>query len=165
MIDFSHLSPVVSLLMEDGTEIQFDLYRADGEVNPSPEECKRSLKGIKLSYAFCGEQDFGIKPLEEEFKVNKKGIVTKIPKDLKIDSNSYVKSIRYGKDSSLDPIISRITRDTGIIGYWDERNLLICASQNYDFIIDKIKKLFCPKHVKFSLQANTLGYDLLILAV
>ena len=165
MIDFSHLSPVVSLLMEDGTEIKFNLYRADGEVNPSPEECKGNLKGIKLSYAFCGEQDFGIKPLEEEFKVNKKGIVTKIPKDLKIDSNSYVKSIRYGKDSSLDPIISRITRDTGIIGYWDEENLLICASQNYDFIIDKIKKLFCPKHVKFSLQANTLGYDLLILAV
>lgn len=165
MIDFSHLSPVVSLLMEDGTEIKFNLYRADGEVNPSPEECKGNLKGIKLSYAFCGEQDFGIKPLEEEFKVNKKGIVTKIPKDLKIDSNSYVKAIMYGKTSNLDPLTSKIAKDTGVVGYWDEENLLICASQNYGFVIDKIKKLFCPKHIKFSLQANTLGYDLLILAV
>ena len=165
MIDSTHLSPVVSLLMEDGREIEFKLYRHDGEINPSSKECKGRIRKIRLSYAFCGEQDFGIKPLEEKFKVNKKGIVTKIPKDLKIDSNSYVKAIMYGKTSNLDPLTSKIAKDTGVVGYWDEENLLICASQNYGFVIDKIKKLFCPKHIKFSLQANTLGYDLLILAV
>lgn len=165
MIDFRHLSPVVSLLMKDGRKIEFNLYRFDGEINPSPEECKGELKGIELSYAFCGEQDIGIKSLEEEFKVNNLGVITKIPKNFKIDSNSYVKVLKCGKSANLDPKLSKITKETGVIGYWDDSNLLICVSQNYDFVIDKIKKLFCPKHVKIVLRTNSLGYDLIILAI
>lgn len=164
MIDSTHLSPVVCLLMEDGREIEFKLYRHDGEINPSSKECKGRIRKIRLSYAFCGEQDFGIESLEDNFKVKKNGIITKIPKDLEVITNENVKAIRYGELARTDPLLERYAKDTGVIGYWDDANLFICASHEYGFVIDEIYKLFCPKHVKFALKANSLGYDLIILA-
>lgn len=92
MMDLSHVSPKTYLLTEDNRTIEFKKYRHDDEKMPAPEECKGVLKGVCLSYAFCGEQDFGIEPIARQFgATDQNGTITKIPKELEIIESEGVK--------------------------------------------------------------------------
>lgn len=84
-MDLSHVSPETYLLTEDDRTITFKKYRHDDEKKPVPEECKGILKGVSLSYASCGEQDFGIESMARQFgATDRYRIITKIPKELEI---------------------------------------------------------------------------------
>lgn len=164
-MEFSHVSPETYLLTEDDRTIKFKKYRNIGEDKPHPDECKGKIKGVCLSYAFCGEQDFGIRPLADAFGVKgNNGIINKVP--LEIVEADGVRAIRYGKYASLDDDMVQGAMEAGLIGYWDDANLIICAAPEYGFIIDSIKNMFKPKHVRFGFHTVALQIrNLLILAM
>lgn len=159
-----NISPEICFFMTRGKVITFKTFRRLGEEKPLIDECKDELTGISLSYAFCGEQDFGIHPLAKAFDaLNNDLIIKKVP--LKIIESKGVKAIMYGNDAELDRNIICKARKAGVIGYWDKSNLLICAAPEYSFLIDSIKEMMVPKHVKFGFKGIFGGrYHLLILA-
>lgn len=163
-MDFSHVSPETYLLTEDDRTIEFKLYRYDDGKKPSPEECKGTLKGVCLSYAFCGEQDFGIKPMATAFgATDKNGTINKVPLEL-VEADG-VRAIKFGNYVRLDDSMIQGAKGAGIIGYWDDSNLIICAAPEYGFVIDSIKEMFKPKHVRFGFSRSFAGGNLLILAI
>ena len=165
MMDLSHFSPETYLLTEDGRTIKFERYCRNDEKKPTVEECKGALKGVCLSYACCGEQDFGIKPMAKQFGATEKnGTITNIPKELKIVELQGVKAIKFGSYAGLDSRIVKATLDAGVIGYWDDANFIICASSEYGFVIDSIHNMFKPKHVRFGFSRSFAGCNLLILS-
>lgn len=166
MMDFSHVSPEALLLTEDDRTIVFKKYRYDDEKKPSPDECKGKLKGVCLTYAFCGEQDFGIEPMARQFGATGSGMtVNKIPKNLEIVEAENVKAIKFGSYAKLDSVMIKGAMEAGVVGYWDDCNLIICASPEYSFVIDSIKAMFKPKHVRFGFSRSFAGANLLILAI
>ena len=166
MMDLSHVSPETYLLTEDDRTIKFKRYRYADEKMPTPEECKGVLKGVCLSYAFCGEQDFGIEPMARQFgATGKNGTITKIPKELEIIESEGVKAIKFGSYAKLDSGMIRAAKEAGVIGYWDDANLIICASSEYEFVIKSIREMFKPKHVRFAFSRSFAGRNLLILAI
>lgn len=133
---------------------------------PAPEECKGVLKGVCLSYAFCGKQDFGIEPIARQFgAIDQNGTITKIPKELEIIESEGVKAIKFGNYAKLDFGMIRATKEAGIIGYWDNANLIICASPEYEFVINSIRVMLKPQHVRFAFSRLFTGRNLLILAL
>lgn len=166
MMDLSHVSPETYLLTEDNKTITFKKYRHDDEKKPVPEECKGFLKGVCLSYAFCGEQDFGIEHILRQFgATGKYRTITKIPKQLEIIESEGITAIKFGSYAKLDSGMIGATREAGVIGYWDNANLIICASPEYKFVINSIREMFKPNMVRFGLSSGFAGSNLLILAI
>ena len=164
MMDYSHVSPEVYLRKEDDTTIEFKKNRHDDEKKPSPEECKGKLTGVCLTYACCGEQDFGIKSMATAFDATgSKGRIKKVP--LEVVESEGVRAIKYGRNAQLDEIMMRGAKEAGIIGYWDDANLIICAAPEYGFVIDSIKEMFKPNNVRFGFSRSFAGRNLLILAI
>lgn len=163
-MDYSHVSPETYLLTEDDRTIEFKKYRYGDENKPSPDECKGKLKGVCLAYAFCGEQDFGIKPMATAFgATGKNGTINKVPLEL-VEADG-VRAIKFGGYARLDEIMIQGAKEAGVIGYWDDSNLIICAAPEYGFVIDSIKAMFKPKHVRFGFNRSFAGCNLLILAI
>lgn len=165
-MDLSNVSPETYLFTEDDRTIKFKKYRHNDEKMPTPEECKGVLKGVSLSYAFCGEQDFGIDPMAKQFgATGKNRTITKIPKELEIIESEGVKAIKFGRYAKLNSRMVRKTMEAGVIGYWDDSSLIICASPEYEFVINSIQEMFKPNHVRFGFSRSLFGYNLLILAI
>lgn len=166
MMDLSHVSPQTYLLTEDNRTIKFENYRHGDEKVPTPEECKCKLKGVCLAYAFCGEQDFGIRPMAEEFKATGTNMtINKIPKELEVIESNGVRAIKFGNYARLDSGMIRATMEAGVIGYWDDANFIVCASPEYSFVIDEIKAMFKPKQIRFGFSRSFGGANLLILSI
>lgn len=164
-MEFGAVSPKTYLLTEDIRTITFDKYWNEGEYKPKLEECMGIIKGVRLSYAFRGEQDVSIKPLLDALGVTDDyGLITKVP--LETGEEDGARFIKYGRDSKLNDNTIQAAKKVGIIGYWDDPNLMICAAPEYDFVIDSISKMFTPKKVRlgFNRGAGNIR-DLLILAV
>lgn len=164
MMDFGNVSPVIYFITEDDNAVEFRKYRFGDEKKPSPDECKGKLRGIRLDYACCGEQDWGIEPMARAFGCKgNNGIIHKIP--LELVEEKGVRAIKFGNYAQLDDQMVRRTKEAGIIGYWDDSNLIICAAPEYGFVIDSIKELFKPKRVRFAFNRSFAGSNLLILAI
>ena len=160
---YSHVSPEVILLKEDNKQINFKKYLYEEEKKPTPDDCKDKIKGIMLTYAFCGEQDFGIKPLEKAFGVDKKGIIKKAPIEL-IEKDG-VRAIKFGRYIHLNELMIKGAKNSGLIGYWDEENIIICAAPEYGFIIDSIKELIKPNRAWLGLEDLLFGNNLMIVEI
>ena len=165
-MEMRHVSPELYLLTEDGKMLEFLRKRNEDEKNPTPDECRGPLKGVSLSYAFCGEQDFGIGPLAKMFGAanESEGIITKIPEELEIIEFDGVKAIKIGRYVELDSDMVEETKKVGIIGYWDNSQFIICASPEYEFVIDSIREMFKPNQVRFAHDRYLWGCSLLIFA-
>ena len=166
-MDFSHVSPNTYLLTEDNRTMGFKKYRYSDDEKPSPEVCKGKIKGVCLTYAFWGRQDIGIGSMASQFEATgKDGIINRIPENLEIVEESNVKAIKFGSYAKLDSDMIRGAMEAGVIGYWDDSNLIICASPEYSFVIDEIKEMIKPKQARFGFSKSFGGhYNLLILAI
>ncbi len=52
-----------------------------------------------------------------------------------------------------------------ITGYWDDGNLIICASKEYESIIEHVIDFIQPKKAKFAFRTVFGGRNLMILSV
>ena len=89
--------------------------------------------------------------------------INKVPLEV-VDADG-VKAIKFGEYVNLDDRMIQGAKDAGVIGYWDDCNLIICAAPEYSFVIDSIKAMFKPKHVRFGFSRSFAGCNLLILAI
>lgn len=160
-MDYSNVSPVVSLITANNKVIGFRKLRSDDYEKPTPDECKRKLKGICLSYAFCKEQDFGIQVLEEAFKISADGTIHDAP--FEVIESKKVKAIVYGKSIALNDEMIKGAILSGIIGYWDSENVIICASLEYGFVIDEIKEFIKPEFAKIGFTSGYNGGENLVI--
>ena len=159
---YDHFSPKVYRLFEDERIVEFEKYP---KVKPSIDECKGKIKGICLSYAFCGEQDFGIDRLLKAFNAsNEDGIINSVP--LSVETEDKVKALMYYPYGELDRKVIKGTKLAGLTGYWDKSRLVICASPEYSFVIDSIMEMIKPQHTCIGLNSQTpFDTNLVILAV
>ena len=145
------LSPRIYLFMKNGRNVVFKRFLRTGEEKPSVESCRGEITGITLAYAFCGEQDYGIRPLAKAFDaLNEKAVMRKVP--LEIVSREDYKAIKYGDDVDLNENLIRTTKQSGVVGYWDQANIIICAAPEYSFIIDAIAEFIKPNHTAFAFE-------------
>jgi len=158
-MDFGNFSPKVIIVI-NGEEKAFSKYPSANK--PLPEDCHGNITGIKLDYAACGEQDFGILYMARSFNLTKEGIVKKIPDNLEIINEDGVTALRYGQVCFIDHRIVNGTKKSGILGYWDDNNLFICASDEYKFLIAEIRKILIPNKCMFGFSKSFGGNDLCI---
>ena len=162
----SHMSPAIHLRMEDGRTVKFKTKFRDEFVKPDPEKCKGKITGVFLSYAFCGEQDFGIEPLAESFGASEKNdwIMKNTP--VSIAEFKGIKAIMAGIDYPFNAEIIQMVKKAGLMGCWDDESFAIFADSDYSFVIDEIAQLIKPNRTKFAFSNCFMGrQNLLILEV
>jgi len=160
-MEFDNFSPTVIFLI-DGEEKIFSKYPSLDI--PLPHECRGKVTGVKLAYAACGEQDYGIRHMAKSFDLTKYGIIKKVPSTFEYINKEGVAAIRYGDMCYIDHRIVNGTNECGIIAYWDNNNLFICASEEYKFLILEIMEIIIPQKSMLAFSESLVGNDLCIIA-
>lgn len=163
-MDFYHVSDEIMFLLEGDETIRFSRSSLRPSILPTEEQLQKKVLGIQLSYAFCGEQDFGIDPMRRAFGADSDGIIKKVPSDLKLETYEDVCVLKYGS-TRLAPEMIPHAREVGAAGYWDDANLIICCSKKYEKIIESIIDFIQPKKAKFAFRTLFAGPNLMILSV
>lgn len=163
-MDSTHVSEKIMFLLEGNENISFSNSSLHSSCEPTEEQLRKKVIGIQLSYAHCGEQDFGIAPMARAFGAGDDGIIKKVPKGLALDTRDDVTILKYGS-TSLSPRMLAIAKEVGMAGYWDDSNLIICSSKKYEPIIENIIDFIQPKKAKFAFRTVFAGPNLMILSV
>ena len=161
---FCYVSDEIMFLLEGNETIRFSRSSLRPSILPTEEQLQKKVLGIQLSYAFCGEQDFGIEPMRRAFGAGSNGIIKKIPKDFKLETYEDVYVLKYGS-TILAPEMIPHTREVGAAGYWDDANLIICCSKKYEKLIKNIAAFIQPKKAKFAFRTLFSKPNLMILSV
>ena len=162
-MDSSHVSEEIMFLLEGGETISFSRMASSESKKPTVDQIQKSILGVQLSYACCGEQDFGIAPMAEAFGANSKGVIKKIPRDFRLHTMNDILVLKYG-DTYISPKMFDMAKSAGIVGYWDDANLIICASKEYEAIVRNMRKFIKPKKAKFAFR-TVFGPNLMIMAI
>ena len=72
--------------------------------------------------------------------------------------------MKFGADVP-HPRMLKIAKEVGVAGYWDDANLIICASKQYESIIEHVIDFIQPKKAKFAFRTVFGGRNLMILSV
>lgn len=163
-MDSTHVSPEIMFLLEGNETISFSSSVLHTSIKPTEEQLQKKIIGIQLSNASCGEQAFGIDPMARAFGAGSDGIINEVPKDLTLDTQENVVILKYGS-TFLSPRMLEIAKEVGVAGYWDDENLIICASKEYESIIKKVIDFIQPKKAKFAFRTVFGGRNLMVLSV
>ena len=163
-MDSTHVSEKIMFLLEGNETISFSNSSLHSSCKPTKEQLRKKVIGILLSYAYCGDQDFGIDPMARAFGVGSDGIMKKVPKGLTLDTQDDVTILKYGS-TSLSPRMIAIAKEVGISSYWDDSNLIFCSSKKYEPIIENIIDFIQPKKAKFACRTSFEGPNLMVLSV
>ena len=156
-----HTSDFTIILFKDWTRSSFELG-TPCKVNPHAIR-KKKIRSILLSYAKCFEQDNGITPIAEAFGCNSRLVITKIPDNFEVfEDEDGFKSLKFGKPNAAP--LKLKSEIAGIASYWDSDGFEIMANPNYAFLIDKIKKMFKKKHLRF-INNKTTAENLVFLSI
>ena len=102
--------------------------------------------------------------VSKAFGATPKGVINQIPKDFNVYTQEDTIVLKYG-DTSISPRMFDMAKKAGIVGYWDDANLIICASKEYEAIVKNMRKFIKPKKAKFAFRSVFGGRNLMILAV
>lgn len=163
-MDSTNVSEKIMFLLEGNETISFSNSSLHSSCEPTEEQLRKKVIGIQLSYAFCGEQDFGIAPMKRAFEAGSDGIINKVPNGLTLDTQDDVIILKYGS-TFLSPRMLAIAKEVGMVGYWDDSNLIICSSKKYEPIIENIIDFIQPKKARFAFRSVFGGSNLMILSV
>ncbi len=163
-MDSTHVSEEIMFLLEGDETILFSSSSLYSSIKPTEEQLRKKIIGIQLSCSYCGEQYFGIQPMARAFGAGSNGIINKVPKDLTLDTQGDVVILKYGP-TSLSFRMLEIAKEVGVVGYWDDGNLIICASKEYESIIEHVIDFIQPKKAKFAFRTVFGGRNLMILSV
>ncbi len=163
-MDYTHVSGQFMVRLEDGTSLMFSNSSLTPSCLPTEDQIQKKIIGIQWSYAFCGEQNFGIEPMEIAFDAKSDRIIKQIPKELTVDTQDDVSILKYGH-TSISPLMLESAKEVGMVGYWDDSNFIICASQKYEPIIENIIDFIEPYKVKFGFRTVFGGQNLMIIPV
>ena len=163
-MDPSHVSEEIMFLLDGKETFLFSRTSPEESQKPTEEQLRKDIIGVQLSYAYCGEQDFGIEPMARVFGATPNGVIHQIPKELNVYTQEDTIVLKYGS-IRISPHMFDMAKRAGIVGYWDYANLVICASMEYEEIIKNVQKFIKPKKAKFAFRTVFGGRNLMILAI
>lgn len=161
-MDSTQISEEIMFLLEGNENISFSNSSLRSSCEPTEEQLRKKVIGIQLSYANCGEQDFGVDPMKKAFGAGGNGIIKKMPKEFVLDKREDVVILKYG-ETSLSPRMIEIAKKAGMAGYWDDSNLIICSSKKYEPIMEHIVDFIQPQKARFAFRSVFGGKNLMIL--
>ncbi len=163
-MDSTHVSEEIMFLLEGNETISFSSSSITPSCKPTEDQIRKKVIGIQLSYAYCGEQDFGIDPMARAFGTNSDGVIQKVPNGLTLDTENDVTILKYGR-TTLSPRMIAIAKEIGMAGYWDDSNLIICAAKEYETIIENVIDFIQPNKVRFAFRTVFAGPNFMILSI
>ncbi len=163
-MDSTHVSPEIMFLLEGNETISFSSSSLHSSQKTAENQLRKKVIGIQLSYAHCGEQHGGIEPMARAFGAYPDGIITEVPKTLTLYTQNDVIILKYGSDVPHQRMLE-IAKEVGVAGYWDDANLIICASNKYESIIKHVIDFIQPQKAKFAFRTVFGGRNLMILSV
>lgn len=163
-MDSTHVSPEIMFLFEGNETISFSSSSLSASQKPDENQLRKKVIGVQLAYADCGEHHGGIEPMARAFGAYPDGIITEVPKTLTLDTQNDVTILKYGSAVPHRRILE-IAKEVGVAGYWDDANLIICASNKYESIIKHVKDFIQPQKAKFAFRTVFGGRNLMILSV
>lgn len=162
-MDSTHVSEKIWIRLEGDETVLFSNDSIVPSYLPTEEQLRKKITGVQLSCPFYGKQAFGIEPLKTAFGAEKNGIIKKIPNELTLDMQDDVVILKYGTTFLSSRMIS-IAKIVGMSGYWDDSNLIICSSKEYEPIIENIIDFLQPQKVAFAFRTILGGPNLMIIS-
>lgn len=163
-MDSTHILEEIMFLLEENETISFSSSSLHSSQKPTENQLRKKVIGIQLSYAHCGEHHGGIEPMARAFGAYPDGVITEVSKALTLDTKNDVAVLKFGSDVP-HPRMLEIAKEVGVTGYWDDANLIICASKEYESIIEHVIDFIQPKKAKFAFRTVFGGRNLMILSV
>lgn len=121
------------------------------------------IKGIIFPYACLGEQDSGIETLSEKFRIDKNFVINKIPlKHIYIDG---IYMLTTSEDFNININVKNAVKSKGITAYWDEENLIILTTKEFDFILKLLRYELNLHQYILGLYYTNLGSDLVLVTI
>lgn len=124
---------------------------------------KNKIKGIVFPYACLGEQDTGIQMLSQKFKIDKNFIIKKIPLRHIYKDGIYI--LTTTETVNINVNVKNTVKMKGITAYWDEENLIILSTKEFDFILKLLRYELNLRPYRLGLYYNNLGPDLVLVTV
>ena len=121
------------------------------------------IKGIIFPYACLGEQDSGIETLSEKFRIDKNFVINKIP--LKHIYRDGIYMLTTSEDFNININVKNAVKSKGITAYWDEENLIILTTKEFDLILKLLRYELHLKPYRLGLYYNNLGPDLVLVTI
>ena len=124
---------------------------------------KSKIKGIIFPYTCLGEQDTGIQMLSQKFKIDKNFIIKKIPLKHIYKDGIYI--LTTTEDVNINVNVKNAVKIKGITAYWDEENLIILSTKEFDFILKLLRYELNLRPYRLGLYYNNLGPDLILIKI
>ena len=121
------------------------------------------IKGIIFPYACLGEQDSGIETLSEKFRIDKNFVINKIP--LKHIYRDGIYMLTTTEDFNINVNVKNVVKIKGITAYWDEENLIILTTKEFDFILKLLRYELNLHQYILGLYYTNLGSDLVLVTI
>ena len=121
------------------------------------------IKGIIFPYACLGEQDSGIETLSEKFRIDKNFVINKIP--LKHIYRDGIYMLTTSEDFNININVKNAVKSKGITAYWDEENLIILTTKEFDFILKLLRYELNLHQYILGLYYTNLGSDLVLVTI
>jgi len=101
---------------------------------------KSKIKGIIFPYTCLGEQDTGIETLSQKFRIDKNFMINKIPLRHMYKDGIYI--LTTTEDVNINVNVKNAVKIKGITAYWDEENLIILSTKEFNFILKLLRYEF-----------------------
>ncbi len=158
------LSDDIMLTLEENENICFTTNCSMKEpCFPTQQQINKKIIGLRLSYAWSKDQDWGIDLIKAAFGTSKDGVIKKIPENLLVGEidRGEVYAIKYGYSFIPYQMIEQ-TLQCGMTGAWDNNNFAICATERYKPIIKGIEELLKSGKAKFAVAYGLGAPDFMI---
>ena len=161
-MDFLYISPEVKILFEDNEELRILKKQIHSHTKISEEQCKKRIIEIELSNAFYRHQDNQISYLKKAFKMSHDGVINEIPKTYSIETVDNVRILKIGI-TEITPSMLGLAEKVGVVGYWDNANIIICVSEQYKLLFENIRQLFICFQTRLKISKDSWGPNLKIM--
>ena len=121
------------------------------------------IKGIVFPYSCLGEQDTGIQTLSKKFRIDKNSLIKNIP--LRHSYNNGIYMLTTSEDFNININVKNAVKSKGITAYWDEENLIILTTKEFDLILKLLRYELNLKPYRLGLYYNNLGPDLVLVTI
>ena len=121
------------------------------------------IKGIIFPYSCLGEQDNGIQTLSKKFRIDKNFMINKIPLRHIYKDGIYI--LTTTEDININVNVKNAVKIKGITAYWDEENLIILSTKEFNFILKILRYELHLHNYRLGLYYTNLGPDLVLVTI
>ena len=162
-MDFTHLSDKIWIRLDEKDIILFSNDPEFPSCLPTREQLRKRVTGIQLSCSSCSKQQIGIEPLKKAFGAESSCIIHRLPNELLLDIQDDIIILKYGSANISQHMLS-VAKKIGMSGYWNDSNLIICASSQYLPIILSIIEFIQSQRAVFAFKITSSGKNLMIVS-